>query len=334
MAGVVQGARVARPPAGRRRRRRWPYVLLVLVLLLAGFVVGGYFFLDSRLNRQAILTDYPGRPAAGAGSNWLIVGSDSRQGLSKEQQQRLATGNDAGERSDTMMLLHTGAGGTMLVSLPRDSYVPIPGHGSNKLNAAFAYGGPKLLVQTVERATGVRIDHFAEIGFGGFVGVVNDVGGIRMCIPAPMKDKKAGLDLRAGCRQLNGDQALGYVRTRATGRADLDRMDHQRQFFAALMSKATSMGTLLNPFSSVPMALDSTSGFTVDDGDHLSDLRSMMWALRGLDHGGGVTTTVPFSGFGSSASAGSYLVWDRAKAAELFEAIRTGAKVPADVITH
>src|SRR5258705_518154 len=92
-----------------------------------------------------------------------------------------------GRRTDSMMLMHTGSGGTTLVSLPRDSYVPIAGHGSNKLNAAFAFGGPQLLVRTVEQATGVHIDHYAEVGFGGFVGVVDAVGGVRMCIKAPMK---------------------------------------------------------------------------------------------------------------------------------------------------
>lgn len=323
-------------PVGPRfvRRRRWPKVLLVLVLLFGFAVVGGYFYLDSRLHRTEALSDYPGRPAAGPGTNWLIVGSDSRQGLTRQQQRSLATGFAAGGRTDTMLLLHIGAAGTTLISLPRDSYLPIPGHDPNKLNAAFAFGGPKLLVRTVEQATDVRIDHYAEIGFGGFVGVVDAIGGVRMCPGTAMKDPKAGLDLKPGCQTLNGAQALGYVRTRATPRADLDRVAHQREFFGALLSKATSLGVVLNPFQSVPLALHATDNFTVDQGDHLVDLMDLLWTMRGAGSGGGVTTTVPVGGFGSAPGVGSYLRWDRAKASALFGAVRTDGKVPANVITR
>src|SRR5262249_20306052 len=134
------------------RRRRWLRVLLVVLLVLVLLVVGGYFYLDSRLHRLDVLSDYTGRPADTPGTNWLVVGCDSRKGLSNKQRKEFATGDAAGRRTDTMMLLHIGDNGTTLVSLPRDSYLPIHGHGSNKLNAAFAFGGPKLLVRTVEEA--------------------------------------------------------------------------------------------------------------------------------------------------------------------------------------
>jgi LCP family protein required for cell wall assembly len=309
-------------------------VLLAVVVVLVVVTVGGYFYLDSRLKHENALAGYPGRPADTPGTNWLVVGSDSRAGLTAKERKQYATGNAAGRRTDSMMLMHTGAGGTTLVSLPRDSYVPIPGHGSNKLNAAFAFGGPQLLVRTVEQATGVHIDHYAEIGFGGFVGVVDAVGGVRMCIKQPMKDRKAGLNLKKGCQTLNGGQALGYVRTRASARADLDRVDRQRQFFSALISKATSPGVLLNPFSSIPMALHATDNFSVDQGAGLWDLVGLMWSMKGVSSGGGVTTTVPVGGFGSSPAAGSYLIWDHARAIELFNAIKSDTKVPANVVTQ
>ena len=318
----------------RKRRRRWPYILLSLLLVAAVVVVGGYFYLDSRLHRQDVLTNYAGRPADTPGTNWLIVGSDSRQGLTRAQERQLATGRAVGERTDTMMLLHTGAGGTTLVSLPRDSYVRIPGHGDNKLNAAFAFGGAPLLVKTIELNTGVHLDHYAEIGFGGFVGIVDSVGGVNICIKTAMKDKKAGLDLKPGCQTLNGSQALGYVRTRATARADLDRVEHQRQFFSALMKKATGMGVLLNPFRSVPLALHATDNFTVDDSDHLNDLISLMWTMRSVGSGGGTTTTVPVGGFGSAAGVGSYLRWDTTRSGELFGALKNDTKVPASAISR
>jgi LCP family protein required for cell wall assembly len=309
-------------------------VLLGVVVVLVIVIVGGYFYLDSRLVRESALMNYTGRPADTPGTNWLIVGSDSRAGLSKQQRKEYATGTAAGRRTDSMMLMHTGSGGTTLVSLPRDSYVPIPGHGSNKLNAAFAFGGPQLLVRTVEQATGVHIDHYAEIGFGGFVGVVDAVGGVRLCIKEPMKDPKAGLDLKKGCQTLNGGQALGYVRTRASARADLDRVDRQRQFFSALISKANSPGVLLNPFRSVPMALHVTDNFSVDQGDDLVDLIGLMWSMKGVGSGDGVTTTVPVGGFGSSPAAGSYLTWDRTKATKLFNALKTDTAVPKDAISR
>src|SRR5699024_10809470 len=114
----------------------------------------------------------------------LLVGSDSRQGLSEEDQAELGTGGDVGiGRTDTIMLLHIPrSGSAQLVSIPRDSYVNVPGFGSDKINAAFTYGGPQLLAQTVEEATGVGIDHYAEIGMGGLANVVDSVGGVEICV--------------------------------------------------------------------------------------------------------------------------------------------------------
>ena len=317
----------------RRRKRRWPRILGAIVVVLALVVVGGYFYLDSRLKRETVLQDYPGRVSDTPGTNWLIVGSDSREGMSKADQKRLKTGFAGGRRTDSMMLLHYGSGGSSLISLPRDSYVPIPGHGSNKLNAAFAFGGPKLLVQTVEKATGIRVDHYAEIGFGGFVGVVDAVGGVDICVKENIKDPKAGLNLKKGCQTLDGGQALGYVRTRAYARADLERVEHQRQFFGALMKKSTSPGTMFNPFRGIPLAMNATSNFLVDDGDHLYDLVRMMWAMKGVSGGDGVTTTVPIGGSGSSPAAGSYITWDKSKASQMFDALKQDQKIPEDAIT-
>jgi len=129
-------------------------LLIVMTVVLVLLVLSGltYFYLDSKLTRANVLMDYSGRPAAGAGQNWLITGSDSRQGLTRKEERKLHTGRDiSGQRSDTIMLLHIPANGgrAVLISLPRDSYVPIPGHGWNKINAAYAFGGPVLLAKTV-----------------------------------------------------------------------------------------------------------------------------------------------------------------------------------------
>lgn len=325
--------RRGRPPGHRPRwGKRIGAGLLVLLVLL----VIGYVYLDFQLQRDGVLADYSGRPEDTPGTNWLIVGSDSRKGLSRSDQRKLATGRAAGRRTDTMMLLHiadSDEGQTTLLSLPRDSYVPIPGKGSNKLNAAFALGGPKLLVRTVEKATDLHIDHYAEIGFNGFVGMVDAVGGVDLCIKQSMRDPKAGLNLKAGCQELDGPQALGYVRTRASARADLDRVKRQRQFFSALVKKSTGAGVLLNPFRSIPLASHSAETFSVDDGDHLHNLLGLAWAMRAVSSGGdGITTTVPIGGEGSSPAVGSFIRWDQDKAPRLFRALRQDRPIPKDAV--
>src|SRR5882757_6641138 len=154
----------------RRRKGRVGKILLIILLVIVVLIAAVWIYLELSMNRVQALTDYPGRPAAGQGTNWLIVGSDSRAGLSAAEEDRLATGDAGGQRTDTMLLLHLpdNSEKATMVSLLRDSYVDIPGKGKNKLNAAYAFGGPKLLAQTVEKATGLRLDHYIEIGFGGF----------------------------------------------------------------------------------------------------------------------------------------------------------------------
>ncbi len=322
-----QGAR----PLPKRRKRRFGRVLLIIVLAILLLIGAVWLFLELNLNRVQALSDYPGRPAAAAGTNWLIVGSDSRAGLTAEDQERLATGDAAGQRTDTMMLLHIPDNDTKptLVSLLRDSYVDIPGKGKNKLNAAYAFGGPKLLAQTVEMNTGLRLDHYAEIGFGGFADMVDAVGGVDMCLKEPIKDPKAGIDLPAGCQELDGGQALGYVRTRATPRADLDRVIHQREFIGALTDKATSAGTLLNPFKLIPLIANAPGAFTVDEGDHLHNLPSLAFAIAGAGDGSTVATSVPMD---FKRGVGSSIPWDKTKAPKLWEALKTDQPVPADAL--
>jgi len=281
----------ARPDKPRpRRKRAWGQVislgLVIAVLLLCAGILGGALWLETALHRQTVLTDYPGRPASGHGSTWLLVGSDSRQGLTVEQQQALATGGDTGNgRTDTILLVHVpglGSGTpTTMVSIPRDSYVPIPGYGRDKINAAFAMGGAPLLAQTVEQSTGMRLDHYAEVGFSGFAGLVDALGGVTVCPAEPIDDPLAGVDLPAGCQELAGRAALGYVRSRDTPRADLDRMINQRQFMSALLHRASSPTVWLNPWRwySVPHA--AAGALTVDQGDHIWDLARLGWALHG-----------------------------------------------------
>jgi len=266
-----------------------------------------------------------------AGTNWLITGSDSRAGLSKKEENQLALGHDiSGSRSDTILLLHVPANGTRptLVSLPRDSYVPIPGHGYNKLNAAYALGGPKLLLQTVQNVTGLPVSHYMGIGFGGLVSVVNDVGGVRMCLPAPMKDPKAGLNLKAGCQTLNGDQALGFVRTRNFAISDLQREQDQRILIKGILSKMTSPGTLANPFAVIPAANGAASAITIDQGTGLTQLISVAFALRNP-----VTTTVPIANPNLPTAAGSAVQWNHTEATQFFSDLAHDQPLPKNLVT-
>ncbi|MBP2325758.1 LCP family protein required for cell wall assembly [Kibdelosporangium banguiense] len=328
--GQQQGP-APRPP---RRKRRVGRILLIILLAIVVLIAAIWIYLETSMTRVAALGDYEGRPAAAAGTNWLIVGSDSRAGLDSEDQERLSTGDAKGQRTDTMLLLHLPDNNEKptMVSLLRDSYVDIPGKGKNKLNAAYAFGGPKLLAQTVEMNTGLRLDHYIEIGFGGFAGIVDSVGGVEMCLDKPIKDPLAGIDLPAGCQELDGANALGYVRTRATPRADLDRVVHQRQFIAALMDKTTSPGTLINPFRMIPLLADVPDAITLDEGDHLHNLPPLGFAMAGASTGETVSTTVPIGGQRSVPKIGSVILWDQAKSKQLFDALRNDTTLPSSLI--
>lgn len=318
-----------RPKRRRHWGRRIGILFLVLVLALAGLT----FYLDTSLNRVDALPDYPGRIGDTPGTNWLLVGSDSRTGLTPEQEEELATGGDTGpDRTDTIMLVHVPSSGgpATMVSIPRDSYVAIPGYGQDKINASFAFGGPALLAQTVEEATGLHIDHYAEIGFGGFAGIVDAIGGVDMCLATAIDDPLAGINLAPGCQELTGAQALGLVRSRATALADIDRMNNQRMFLSALMAKATSPWTFLNPFRLWPLVTDTAGSLRVDEGDHIWSLAGLAWAVRGDM----VTTTVPVAGFEDVDGSGNVLRWDRERASQFFDALADDRQIPAELVTN
>ncbi|MFI6818768.1 LCP family protein [Nonomuraea sp. NPDC050328] len=332
-----------KPPRGPRTgggfRFRWKIVGGVLAGLLAVLLVlavVGFFWIDGRINTIAgVLDDYEGRPADGPGTNWLLVGSDSRKGLTAAQRRKLATGRAVGRRTDSMMLLHVpdGGGRSTLVSLPRDSAVTIPGNGRNKLNAAYSDaikgGGPQLLVRTVEGATGLRIDNYMEIGFAGFVGIVDAVGGVEINVSENINDPKAGLKLKKGKQVLSGGEALGYVRTRYNGALpDFERTKRQRQFLGAVVKKAASPGVLINPFTAIPLATAATDSVDVSEGTGAFDLLSLGLAMGDSP----VTTVVPFGGV-EQVGGGEGVKWDREKALRLFDALADDKPVPKDLLS-
>ena len=322
-------------PAGtgggaRRPRRRRPVrtvlrALLVLVLLVVVWLVGVPAYAWSQVGR---VDDTPSgkRPGNQPGETFLLVGSDSREGLSKAQQKKLGTGSTGGQRTDTIMLVHRPVSGKpVLVSLPRDSYVTVPGHGQDKINAAYAVGGPDLLVQTVEQATGLRVDGYAEVGFGGFVSVIDALDGIRMCVPAAIKDRDSHLDLKKGCQTLDGTTALGYVRMRkADPRGDLGRVERQRQMLAAVAAKAASPATVLNPVRYWRLSNATASAVKVGRDTGVADLGQAGLALRTVSAGDGLTLTVPVANPGYSTPVGSAVLWDEPAAEDMFAAIARG----------
>lgn len=310
---------------GRHGRRIALYFgILVLAVILA--VGGSYFWINGKLNKTVTL---PATTVTSAGTNWLIAGSDQRTGISRSVRAQLHLGSEGADASDSLMLLHTGSGKPVLISIPRDSYVPIPGHGSNKINAALAFGGPTLLVQTVEQATGLHIDHYMSIGFGGLADVVNTVGGVHICLPAAVEDPYSGANLKAGCQNLNGTQAIQFVRSRhAFATSDLQRIQDQRAFLQALLSKATSPGVYLNPFTALPFASTSASAIAVDKGTSLYSLLQVAFALRAPETG-----TVPIANANFQTSAGDAVKWNRSQALQLFNALKADKPVPAGLLT-
>lgn len=310
-----------------RRGRRIALIAGTVVVVLVATLAASYFWLDSKLNRSVALPAFSG---PSAGQNWLIVGSDSRQGLTDQQIRSLHVGFDFGTaNSDSLMLLHTGTGRPVLISIPRDSYVPIPGFGDNKINAALGFGGPSLLVKTVENVTGLRIDHYMGIGFGGLVSVVNQVGGVTICLPTALHDTDSGVNLKAGCQTLDGAQALAFVRDRHSfADEDLQRMQDQRAFLKALLDKATSPSVYLDPFTALPFGSAAASAISVDQGTHLDNLITAALALRDP-----LTGTVPVADANySTPNAGDAVLWNSSQALALFNALKNGQTVPSGLL--
>ncbi len=335
-AGGHGGGRGDRPAPDWRRRIKLTAITVTVVVLAT--TIGTYFWADSKLNREVDLSKVIDRPEAGEGTNYLIVGSDSREGLSADQKKELHTGSADGKRTDSMMILHTGSNGPTLVSLPRDSNVTIPtfvgsesgktfkGTGRQvKLNAAYAEDGPELLVRTVEANTGLHIDHYVEIGFAGFANIVDAVGGVEIDIPkGGLKDTKSGANFEAGKQTLNGEQSLAFVRTRyALARSDLDRTKNQQKFLAALASQTATPSTILNPFKLYPTMSAGLDTLIVDKDMGLFDLADMFWAMKGVTSGDGKSMNMPISG---NASNGN-LQWNTEKVKQLVEQLKNDETV-------
>ncbi|MFD7666575.1 LCP family protein [Streptomyces sp. NPDC059788] len=338
--------RPPRPPARHRRpagRPRWGLRITAgasLLLLAAGGI--GHAMVtgvEDGISRVDAFKGMGNRPdnSGGDGMNFLVVGTDGRNKLSPEEKRRYHLGGEPCHCTDTIMMVHLSADRdrASVVSLPRDSYAQTPPHTDAttgkrhhghpvKLNAAYAEGGPNLTIRTVERMTGVHIDHYLEVDFTSFMKTVDAVGGVNICTARPLKDGYSGLDLPAGRSRLNGGEALQYVRARHLDSAsDLGRMQRQQRFLAALMHKITSSGALLHPgrFKEITDAL--LESVRADEGFGADEMVDLGQALRGFNPSSSEFTSVPVSDIDFEVpNVGSTVMWNENRAKKLFQALR------------
>ena len=341
------GPRSARDIRKKRRTLTVSAVMSGIVLATSGVAWAFQGYVTDSVKKVDPFQGLGNRPGTGpeGAMNILITGVDRREGLSREQISRMHLGRDEGARSDTMMLLHLSAqhDKVTIVNLPRDSLVTIPAHRSNgsegargahvpdrpgKLTWSYQFGGPSLTVKTIERATGIRIDHYVEVNFLGFVKMVDTLGGVTVCTEQPINDARSGLRLPAGKNHLDGIEGLAFARARysLTGGSDLSRIGRQQQFMAAMMHQALSTSTVADPIKFTRFLNASLKSVRVDP-DLAKNANPLARQLRDLTTDSVVFADVPLANAGHVASFGgsapqSTVLWDGRAAGALFDQIK------------
>jgi LCP family protein required for cell wall assembly len=298
-------------------------VVAILLLLTVGSGAAYLAFLNhtvtTNVKHEALLPT-PGAgepapakdPAAKDAQNILLIGSDSR-------------GSVANGRSDVIVLVHISSDRkkVYLVHFPRDMYVDVPGHGKDKINAAYAYGGPQLLVRTLQKLVDVPLDHVAFIGFDGFKAMTDAVGGVNVYAEEASTEPGTGT-VHVGVNHLGGEAALAFVRERhQLSEGDISRGRRQQAFIKALMLKALSKQTLTNPVGFAQFVDAATRNLTVDDAFSIADMRSEALAMRNIRSRDIAFITAPITGFGTSPIGGSIDIVDVAKMAQLSRALKS-----------
>jgi LCP family protein required for cell wall assembly len=320
------------PPTRTRRRRftrgqRWVVRLLLLAVIAVFGLLVMTLLADTRMGDAGALSAL----APGDGV-YLIVGSDSRENLPDDLGD--VFGDFSGARADVIILAQVANGRRQFLSIPRDLKVEIPGNGTNRVNAAYSFGGPDLLVETVALATGIRANHYLEVEFGGFAGIVDALGGIEIEFPYASRDSKSGLNVEAGTRNVDGATALAYARSRTleefregewvqAGGGDIARTGRQREVLLKIMTKASSLSGLARS----PFVLNAVGSYlTADSGTTMFSLLRTGWSMRTASATDSVTLPVA----GSEEGGVSYLVRAEPAATETLDAFATRGPLPGD----
>jgi LCP family protein required for cell wall assembly len=259
---------------------------------------------------------------------FLVVGSDSREGI----EDLTFFGPAGGKRGDVIMLvrLDAASGEARILSVPRDLWVEIPGHGEGKINAAFAFGGPSLMVQTIRENLGIEVNHYVEVDFVGFIDLVNELGGIEMTFANPARDKQSGLNVDEGTQILDGEQALAFARSRSyeeyqgerwvsVNASDLGRAERQQQVVASILSHLKSPGSIAEAGE---IAGSMAENMTVDANLAGSSIASLAWDFRGVITGGIESQTLPV--YGESMGGAAVVMADEPGASAAIDGFLTG----------
>jgi LCP family protein required for cell wall assembly len=310
-AGAPDAASGGEQPGRKRVLRRVLISLGILGLVLAVVIGGGVWFLTERwggnINRVSDVFNNldertrpaPATPAVTASDEpvtFLLVGSDTRG--------QTLDGEDPDGRSDAIMIARFSADRkhAQLISIPRDSWVDIPGHGRSKINASYSWGGPSLLIQTVEQLTSVRIDHYVAIDFDGIIQVTDDLGGVDVVVAETTKN--GPYTFPAGTNHLNGDQVRWYLGQRhGLPGGDFDRVKRQQQYLRAMFSKLFSANTFTNPGKLDAAMLAVTSAVSIDDSLGNGDLLTLAYSMRGVSPENVEFFTAPVLGTGMEGPA-------------------------------
>ena len=325
----------------------------MLALVLLGTSGWGWYLgrvVEAGVNRTDAIPangNEDGVGVDGQAMNLLLVGSDSRASATEAELAQLGTEANAGTNTDTMILVHIPANGSAasFVSFPRDSYVSIPGHGQDKLNAAYAYGmadapvdatgaqvqaaGAQLLIQTISQLTGLAIDHYAEVDLLGFFNLSSVIGGVEVNLCNAVQDDFSGVDLPAGVSTIEGTQALAFVRQRhGLPRGDFDRIVRQQYFIAAMIRKMLSDNVLLDLGKQRDLVEEAANSLTVDQTLDLFDLAARMQSVTA---GSIDFQTIPYVG-DSTDDAGRYILQlqDEDTLHEFFANLSANAAVPTE----
>ena len=319
----------SRHPGARRGVKYGLIGLLVLVVFVVSTGIFTYLKVQSNISKghrnfSGLIAPPPKGPL-----NILVLGSDARSVVEAGQRNERQFRGGSGQRADTIILLHIYAGSkhAVLISFPRDLRVNIPGHGINKINAAYPLGGANLMIKTVSQLTGLDINHYVEVNFASFRDIVNAVHGVPLYFPKPLYDLKSGLNItQTGCVTLNGDQALSFVRARYIyANADLGRIQGQQRFIRALLNRVKSLGVLLYPPTLIKLSEVAGKGLIFDKGIDLGLARSIANSLK-FDQ-----KNVDFRQYpGTPRYVGgvSYVVPEPTAARALFNSLKTGGPLP------